>query len=106
MSFKVYLSPLATRQLELLLDYLEFEWSKRSRNTFLEKIKRSFKKISLQPRSCPESASFQNLFKCVVTKQTSFYYRIIESEKEIEIISIEDNRQDPDKVEEELKHWR
>ncbi|TVR39825.1 MAG: type II toxin-antitoxin system RelE/ParE family toxin, partial [Cryomorphaceae bacterium] len=43
-------------------------------------------------------------FKCVVTKQTSFYYRIINDE--IEIISISDNRQDPDRIEDELKHWR
>ena len=100
---KIFLSPLAERQLELLLEYLESEWSRKSRTTFLEKIKKSFKSISLQPKSCPESTEFPNLFKCVVTKQTYFYYRIIENE--IEIISIKDNRQDPDKTEEELKRW-
>lgn len=102
--FKIYLSPLAERQLELLLEYLEFEWSKNSRATFLDKVKKSFTKISSQPKSCPESQESPNLFKCVVTKQTSFYYRIID--KEIEVISIKDNRQDPDKIEEELNHWR
>ncbi len=101
---KVFLSPLAERQLELLLDYLEFEWSVKSRSSFLEKIKKSCKMISLHPKSCLESQEFPNLFKCVVTKQTSFYYRIIDNE--IEIISVKDNRQDPDKIEDELKHWR
>lgn len=100
----VFLSPLAERQLELLLEYLESEWSRKSRTTFLEMIKKSFKNISQQPKSCPESDEFPNLFKCVVTRQTSFYYRIIDNE--IEIISISDNRRDPDKIEEELNRWR
>jgi plasmid stabilization system protein ParE len=100
---EVFLSPLAERQLELLLEYLELTWSRKSRTNFLEKIKKSFKNISLQPKSCPESKAFPNLFKCVVSRQTSFYYRILADE--IEIISLQDNRQDPDKIEEELKRW-
>lgn len=101
---KVFLSPLAERQLELLLGYIEVEWGKKSRTKFLGKIKKCFTSISHQPKSCPESEAFPNLFKCVVTKQTSFYYRIIHNE--IEIISVSDNRQDPEKIEEELKRWR
>lgn len=69
----VFLSPLAERQIELLLEYLELEWSRKSRDTFLEKMKKSFNKISRQPKSCQESSDFPNLFKCIVTKQTSFY---------------------------------
>ncbi|MDA7744795.1 type II toxin-antitoxin system RelE/ParE family toxin [bacterium] len=100
----IFLSPLAERQLELLLEYLELEWSRKSRETFLDKVKKSFSKISTNPKSCQESKAHPNIFKCVVTKQTSFYYRIVNNE--IEIISVKDNRQDPDKIEEELKHWR
>ena len=96
----IFLSPMAERQLMDLLDYLEHKWSEKSRKTFLDKLTASFNVIAHQPRSCPESEAFPNLFRCVVTKQTSFYYRI--SNHEIEVISISDNRQDPEKLREEL----
>jgi len=101
---KVFLSPIAERKLELLLNYLETHWSRKIRDEFLSKLLKSFKQISKHPDSCPESKEFVNLFKCVVTKQTSFYYRIISTE--IEIITITDNRQDPDKITEEIKQLR
>ncbi len=100
----VFLSPIAERKLELLLDYLESNWSRKTRDDFLSKLIKSFNQVSNHPKSCPESQEFANLFKCIVTKQTSFYYRI--KSKEIEVITITDNRQDPDKISEEIKHWR
>ncbi|HAQ70702.1 MAG TPA: type II toxin-antitoxin system RelE/ParE family toxin [Flavobacteriales bacterium] len=100
----IFLSPLAERQLEQLLGFLEFKWSRKTRDGFLDKIKKSFDQISIQPKSCKKSNIHENLYECVVTKQTSFYYRILMNE--IEIISVKDNRRDPKKIEEELKHWR
>jgi plasmid stabilization system protein ParE len=100
----IFLSPLAERQLEHLLDFLEFKWSRKTRNDFLDKIKKSFDQISFQPKSCKKSNILDNLYECIVAKQTSFYYRILMSE--IEIISVKDNRRDPKKIEEELKYWR
>ncbi len=100
----IFLSPLAERQLEQLLEFLEYKWSRKTRDGFLIKIKKSFHQISIQPKSCKKSGFHDNLFECIVTKQTSFYYRILINE--IEIISVKDNRRDPKKIEEELKHWR
>ncbi len=100
---KVFLSPLADRKLELLLDYLETNWSLQIREDFLVKMDKYFRQISKQPRSCPESGELPNLFKCVVTKQSSFFYRIFTNE--IEIITIIDNRQDPIQIVEEIKKW-
>jgi len=56
----------------------------------------------IQPDSCPKSSEFDNLYKCVVTKQTTFYYRILEEKNEIEIITVFDTRQNPDKLKEDL----
>jgi plasmid stabilization system protein ParE len=100
---KVFLSPLAERKLELLLEEIEFNWSKNSRDKFLVKITKSFNQVAKYPKSCKESNDFPNLFKCIVTNQTSFFYRI--KLDEIEIITLVDNRQDTDKTKEELKHW-
>jgi hypothetical protein len=53
----------------------------------------SFNRIAHHPESCPKSSEFPNLYKCVVSEQTSYFYRINFSD--IEIITVFDNRQDP-----------
>ncbi|WP_235420520.1 hypothetical protein [Jejuia pallidilutea] len=58
--------------------------------------------ISSQPESCPQSIDFNGLYKCVVTKQTTFYYQIKWSDEEIEIITIFDARKDPDSLNDDL----
>ena len=90
---KLFLSPLAVETLESILDFIEDKWSLKSREKALEKVLSKFKQIQSQPRSCPESVIQPHLFKCVVSKQTSFFYRVLE--KEIEVIIFFDNRQDP-----------
>ena len=89
----VYFSKRARNNLEKLLIYLETEWSLKLKNEFVKKLDRCVLQISNHPDSCPESEEFPGLFKCVVTKQTTLYYRI--KEKEIQVIAFYDNRQDP-----------
>jgi plasmid stabilization system protein ParE len=101
---KVYLSEIAEKKLDLLLDYLETEWSEKSKSNFINRLKKAFKKIASHPKSCPESESYKNLYKCLVTKQTTLYYRILDYE--IEVVTIKDNRQSPETIEKEIKHWR
>ena len=52
--------------------------------------------VSRYPKSCPESKAVKNLYKCVVTKQTTFYYRI--NVEVIEIATLFDTHQDPHKL--------
>jgi len=98
---KVFLSPLAERKLEILLNYITVEWGIGPKNKYIAEFKRTLDQVSSFPKSCPESLRIKGLRKCIVTKQSSFYYRIKNSE--IEIITIFDNRQDQKKVFEELK---
>ena len=100
---KVYLSPLAEKKLSLLLEYIEHKWAKKERDEFLERILNSFKRVAIHPESSPKSQTFPNLFKCVVSKQTSFFYRF--NSDDLEIITVFDNRQDPDKIESEIKKY-
>jgi plasmid stabilization system protein ParE len=97
----IYLSSIAHEKLLGLLDYLESEWSLEVKRTFLEKLLTSFSKISAYPRSCTESKLWPNLFKCVVTVHTSYYYRL--KDGEIEIITIIDNRQNPVEIIKEIE---
>jgi plasmid stabilization system protein ParE len=69
---------------------------------FFSKLNDKIKQISHQPESCPKSSEHKNLYKCVVTKQTTFYYRVKAEQKEIEIITFIDSRQHPDKLKMDL----
>ena len=96
MALKVFLSPTAKLRLEKLLVYLNQEWSEKVKQDFIEKLDIKISQISHYPKSCPESRAFKGLYKCIVTKQTTFYYRIKGSE--IEIAALFDTRQDPEKL--------
>ncbi|MCH7399321.1 type II toxin-antitoxin system RelE/ParE family toxin [Belliella sp. DSM 107340] len=96
MKRKVVFSSRAKTRLSDLLDYLEFKWSSKVKQDFINKLDHSVNRIVDFPNSCPESKEIKGLFKCVVTKQTSIYYRI--NEDEIEIIMLFDNRENPNKI--------
>jgi plasmid stabilization system protein ParE len=100
---KVYLSPLAEYKLTKLLEYLEEEWGKSSKDNFLEKLNEKKSQISSQPRSTPLTEDFDDIHWCVVTSQNSFYYRILK--QDIEIITITDNRQNPEKIIKEIRRY-
>ncbi|HET8886687.1 MAG TPA: type II toxin-antitoxin system RelE/ParE family toxin [Salinimicrobium sp.] len=95
---KVYLSELAENKLLQLSQYLLDEWSLKTKDKFIQKLTDKINQISSQPDSCPKSKKLNGLYKCVVTKQTTFYYRILHQSNEIEIITIFDTRQNPDKL--------
>ena len=99
---KVFLSELAESKLLKLSEYLLENWSVSIRDKFISKLTEKIKQISIQPYSCPTSSEFKNLYKCVVTKQMTFYYRINLDKKEIEIITIFDTRQNPDKLKKDI----
>ena len=98
---KVYFSELAESKLLRLSEYLIENWNLKTRNKFIDKLTAKIKQISRQPESCPVSEEIKGLYKCVVTKQTKFYYRIRQQANEIEIITIFDTRQDPKKLKKE-----
>ncbi|WP_034893358.1 type II toxin-antitoxin system RelE/ParE family toxin [Gillisia sp. Hel_I_29] len=100
---KVFLSELAESKLLELNEYLLENWSKKVRDKFIEKLSKRIQQISSQPESCPKSTDLKGLFKCVVTKQTTFYYRISNSKKEIEIITVFDTRQNPKKLKKDIR---
>ncbi|MBD3183537.1 type II toxin-antitoxin system RelE/ParE family toxin [Candidatus Poribacteria bacterium] len=96
MAKTVVFSKRSRNRLEKLLAYLENEWSLKVKSEFIEKLDRCVLQISKHPESCPVSEEFPGLYKFVVTKQTTLYYRI--EEKEIQVITFFDNRQDPKKL--------
>lgn len=100
---KVYISALAEAKLKQLTEYLLEAWSYNVKMEFLKKLTAKIEQISKHPESCPQSREYEGLYKCVVTRQTTFYYRINKSKGELEIITVFDTRQNSDKLRKDLK---
>lgn len=100
---EVFLSELAEYKLKKLTEYLLEEWSYKIKKEFLVKLTNKIDQISAQPESCPKSMEFGGIYKCVVTKQTTFFYRINHALEEIEIITLFDTRQDPNHLNKDIQ---
>ncbi len=91
MSKQIEWSPRATKEYLSLLEYLLDEWGEKTVRKFSNRIETILKDISEQPKMYPASAKRKNIRRCVVTKQTSLYYRV-ERDK-IELVTLFDSRQ-------------
>ncbi len=100
MERKIILSKTAEKILSRLFEYLEEEWSEKVKSDFIKKLDFSISIIKNQPQSFPESKKQKGLRKCVVTKQTTLYYRF--NSKQISIMTVFDTRQHPLKFIEEV----
>lgn len=97
----IRLSRRAMKNLDSLLVYLEEEWSTKVKHDFVQKLDKSLKQIQELPDSFPESDNIRGLRKCVVTKQTTVFYKY--SDTTIYVVTIFDNRQNPKSLEKETK---
>ena len=90
---KVYLSKQAEFKLDLILIYLLEEWNLKVKDDFIALLREKIIQISTLPNSCPKSKVNKEIFKCVLTKRITLYYRI--NNNDVEIITFFDNRQNP-----------
>jgi plasmid stabilization system protein ParE len=100
MNRKIRLSKRASRKLEKLLIFLEEDWSIKVKKDFLFKLEVALKQIRKLPESFPESNKIPGLRKCVVTRQTTIFYKY--SDTTIYIVSLFDNRQNPKSLNKEI----
>jgi plasmid stabilization system protein ParE len=100
---EIRLSDLAAKKLDKLLDYLEKEWSLKTADNFEELFGNRLSHISKYPESCIKSKQLFNLYFCVVTKQTSFLYRI--KKDQIEVITVFDNRSSFKSITKEIRKY-
>ncbi len=85
MALPIRYSPQAEiEEFELLL-FLNHKWGKQKAKEIYNKIELTLGYISLMPKMYPASQQIKGLRKCVLSKQTSIYYRI--NEGFIEIVS-------------------
>lgn len=96
---EIRLSKRAMKRLENLLVYLEEEWSTKVKHDFVRKLDKSLKQIQKLPDSYPESEKIRGLRKCVLSKQTTVFYRY--SKTSIDVVTLFDNRQNPKSLKKE-----
>lgn len=100
MSRKVVISKTAEKKLDQLFDFLILKWSVAVKRKFVQKLDASIEIIKKQPESFPESKKGKGLRKCVITKQTTLYYRY--NSERIHVVTIFDTRQAPNKLDKEI----
>lgn len=94
------MSKTAERKLDKLFEYLVTKWSVKVKAAFVEKLNTSIEIIKIQPEIFPESKKAKGLRMCVITRQTTLFYRY--NSEQIYIVTIFDTRQNPDRLNKDL----
>jgi plasmid stabilization system protein ParE len=94
---KLQFSNRSLKEIKNIVEYLNSKWSERTSKKFLNKLKENIDLIQINPELFPIS-EFEELRKCVVSKQTTVFF-IIEKNK-VYIVSVFDTRQNPNKIKE------
>ena len=74
--YKIYWTDEAIKNLEEILDYLNFRWTEREVNNFLKLLSRQINLIEQYPKIFPVSIYNSRLRKAVLSKQTIIFYEI------------------------------
>ena len=98
MTKPVVLTHIAERDLEVISDYLLEHWGLAVCERFLARFEQICSTLSASPEIFPIIQKKKKIRKCVLTRQNTIYYR--EHAHKIEIITIFDNRQDPNNLQE------
>ncbi|QOG02801.1 type II toxin-antitoxin system RelE/ParE family toxin [Flavobacterium sp. MDT1-60] len=91
----------AEKSLFELFEYLEIKWSKKVKDKFISNLDKVIYLIQIEPEIFPKSELNKNYHKCVLSKQTTIYYKF--NTKRVEIIAFFDTRQDPNKIKKDIK---
>jgi len=94
--YKITWSDEALYNLSQVITYLEDNWTEKEIRKFAQKLEKSLHLISIFPEIYPSTSKRKKVRRCVLTKQVSLYYKVIK--KEIFLVTLFDNRQDPKKL--------
>lgn len=94
MKREVVLSPIGKKKLEQLLNYLQENFSEKTKRDFISKVEYYLERIDKYPESFPASKANKTVRRCGLSKTTIMFYRIRKSK--IEILTFFDSRQHPD----------
>ena len=92
--YSVTWSDEASKNLDGIFNYLETNFSEREISRFARKLDKTIAVILSQPDAFPVFEAKREVRRCVLSKQTTIYYRVFPARHEILIVTLYDNRKD------------
>ncbi len=94
--YKLLWTENALQELKSIIAYLENNWTKKEIRKFSKRINKLLNLIQINPELFPKTNIKKNIRKSILSKQNTIYYKF--EDGIIYILSVFDNRQDPDKL--------
>lgn len=98
MVYKVVLSERAIKDIDTTVDYLLKKWTVKEADSFLNKLGEFKKTVSRNPLLFGYYHKIKGIHKVVLTKHNLIFYKIDYDDKIIQIITVFNAFQDPDKL--------
>jgi plasmid stabilization system protein ParE len=95
-NFKVFWTDEAIKNLQSILDYLDYRWTQREIDNFKKKLEKQIELIEKNPKLFPVSEYNPRLRKAVLSKQTTIFYEI--ADRMIYLVYLFNSRQDTEKI--------
>ena len=76
MDYKIFWTEEAIKNLEEIIDYLQFKWTQKEVDNFKEKLSKQINLIHQNPFLFPLSTFQPRLRKAVLSKQTTIFYEV------------------------------
>ena len=91
MEYKVVWVPLAVETYMEEIDFIFLKLNQKEVDDFVMLVDENLKRLSINPLI---GQIHKNVYKIVISKQTSLFYRIIEKDKKVELVYFWNNKKD------------
>ena len=96
MAKQVILTPIAVKDFQNIIDYLNYKWDTSTVNNFIDRFEKLIELLSTDATVFSFADRAKKIQKCLLTKHNTLFF--IETENDIKILTIFDTRQDPEKL--------
>lgn len=91
MGYKIFWVPLAVETYMEEIDFIYLKWNQKEVDDFVLLVDENLKRLSINPFI---GHIHKNVYKIVISKQTSLFYKIIEKDKKVELVYFWNNKKD------------
>lgn len=91
MEYKIVWIPLAIETYMEEIDFIYLKWNQKEVDDFVMLVDDNLKRLSINPLI---GQIHKNVYKIVISKQTSLFYRIIEKDNKVELVYFWNNKKD------------
>ena len=91
MEYKIVWVPLATETYLEEIDFIYLKWNQKEVDDLVMLVDENLKRLSINPLI---GQIHKNVYKLVISKQTSLFYKIIEKDKKVELVYFWNNKKD------------